>query len=240
VIRPALEELGYEVFVAHEISAPGSITSQVINHILGDELVIANLTALNPNVMYELAVRHAARLPVVTIAENGTLLPFDVASERTVFFVDDMEGVQELRPRIRQAVEEAMREPDPDNPIYRVAQSRVMKDIVAENDPLRYIIDRLDSIERNSRTVQRNFSGVEEQVHMGVVIGGGEEGIMDFERKLRRLVPSSHYTLLSRTGDEVTVEITIPSARVDELELLVEQHYRRWHRKVAQMEQGQT
>ena len=84
VIKPILDELDIETYVAHEISDPGSITNQVIKHILEDDLVVANLTELNPNVMYELAVRHCAGRPFVVLAEKETRLPFDIAQERNL------------------------------------------------------------------------------------------------------------------------------------------------------------
>ncbi|MBU3660376.1 MAG: hypothetical protein FGM14_10925 [Flavobacteriales bacterium] len=146
VIKPILTTAGYKVIAPHEIDTPGSITRQVIQHLLEDEIVIANLTELNPNVMYELAVRHSKRLPVICLVEKGTKLPFDIATERTIFYENDMAGVEILKPKLTKAIKEAIEEKEPDNPIYRVVSDSIMREVAAKDDAQSYILNRLDEI----------------------------------------------------------------------------------------------
>lgn len=155
VIRPIVSALGYQAVAAHELSSPGSITSQVIQHLLESNLVIANLTHLNPNVMYELAIRHSARLPVVILAESGTELPFDVSDQRTIFYTNDMSGAEELKGRLQSACEEAVKDVQPDNPVYKVATASVMKQIVPPADTQAFVLERLEAIEARLSQILR-------------------------------------------------------------------------------------
>ncbi len=95
VVRPAVESCGYEAVRADEIDKPGMITSQVIQHVVEDPLVVADLTERNPNVFYELAIRHALRKPLVQIIRKGEPIPFDVADTRTIYLDHkDLDSVQ--------------------------------------------------------------------------------------------------------------------------------------------------
>jgi hypothetical protein len=160
VIRPVLEGLDFRAVAAHQIPNPGSITKQVIEHLLHDELTIANLTGLNPNVMYELAVRHAIRLPLVVIAHEGTQIPFDVASERTIFYTNDMAGAEELKPLLQRAIGAALDDTDVDNPIYRVVKENIIRGNVPAGDPSQYILDRLDQLTEAVRGISRGDAPV--------------------------------------------------------------------------------
>ena len=110
-------------------------------------MVIANLTELNPNVMYELAVRHAVRLPVVMIAEKGTKLPFDISDERTIFFINDMAGKIELEEKLIRVLQLAINDKKPENPIYRVVKYNIMKKVVGTDDTQKFILGRLENME---------------------------------------------------------------------------------------------
>ena len=86
LVEPAVDALGLGLRVvrADQIDDPGLITAQVIQHLLRARLVIADLSFHNPNVFYELAIRHATGKPTVLICRAEDALPFDISDVRTV------------------------------------------------------------------------------------------------------------------------------------------------------------
>ncbi len=112
LIRPAVESLGYKATRADEIDKPGMITSQVIQSVVNDDLVIADLSCSNPNVFYELAIRHVIRKPLIQIIQKGEIIPFDVGGMRTIFFdLQDLDSVAEAKDNITKQIGEMEEKP---------------------------------------------------------------------------------------------------------------------------------
>jgi hypothetical protein len=106
IINPVLKKVGFsEALRADHICDPGRITDQAIRHVLGDDLVIADLTGGNPNVFYELAARHSVGKPVIQLTDAGETLPFDLADQRTIFFdITDPDSLEQARQDLENAI----------------------------------------------------------------------------------------------------------------------------------------
>jgi tetratricopeptide (TPR) repeat protein len=84
-IKPALEGVGFEIFRADEELQAGDIRTDMFQELLLADLVVADLSIDNPNVWYELGVRHALRMRgVIGIRCRREKMPFDVYSDRSL------------------------------------------------------------------------------------------------------------------------------------------------------------
>ena len=83
LILPALEDAGCEVFRADEEPRAGDIRADMFQELLVADLVVADLTLDNPNVWYELGVRHALRARGVVLVQGPRpYQPFDIYTDR--------------------------------------------------------------------------------------------------------------------------------------------------------------
>jgi hypothetical protein len=107
VIEPACVELGLVPVRADKIAKVGEITEQVFRLIRDSDLVIADVTGGNPNVMYELGLRHTLEKSTLQIGEYGKL-PFDVSAIRTLMFTRTPAGFVDGRKKLQAMLTEVL------------------------------------------------------------------------------------------------------------------------------------
>lgn len=133
VIKEPLEDCGYQPVRADQLDAPGDITRQVIERVYESPLAIADLTFQNANVFYELAIRHAARKPVLQIMQSGEDLPFDVQNTRTIFYdLSDVPRNEEAKRQIKDQIQHIEDTNDIKNPI---SETLKFKSLSESDDP---------------------------------------------------------------------------------------------------------
>ncbi len=192
IISASVESIGYHVIRADKISEPGIITTQIIQHIVDSDLVIADLTERNPNVFYELALRHAIRKPLVQMIKKGESIPFDVAATRIIQFdIHDLDSVDLAKLEIISQVEslEAGKS-EIHNPISVSLDLKMLKESGnAEERSLADVVEAISDLRGAVSSVDKKMS--EEIKHMLETIPFRMESRFDIDlkRRKRRLYP---------------------------------------------------
>ncbi len=108
VIKPAVESLAQDRILikclrCDEVEKSGLIHERMINYILDAEVAVVDISTANPNVYYELGVRHALRDRVtVLIRREGTRNPFNITGMNTIDYDDsDPAKLEQARSKIR-------------------------------------------------------------------------------------------------------------------------------------------
>lgn len=87
IIKPIAEERGYRCYRGDEVHDSGIIDVSMYYGILDADLVIADITTLNPNAVYELGVRHGVRKrKTIIMMEQSNKFFFDLNHVRTITY----------------------------------------------------------------------------------------------------------------------------------------------------------
>jgi hypothetical protein len=104
IIKPIVQDFGYEPIRADHINESGMITNQIIDYIIDSSLVIADLTDSNPNVFYELAIRHIVEKPYIQLMKSDQQIPFDISGMRTIRFDIDLEQADNAKKELSKQI----------------------------------------------------------------------------------------------------------------------------------------
>jgi len=93
-VRRAVEssEVNMRCIRADEMYSTKSVMADVLDLIRRANVVIAEVTSCNPNVLYELGICHAVKDKVVLLTQQPDTLPFDFKHIRTVSYQNSING----------------------------------------------------------------------------------------------------------------------------------------------------
>ncbi len=125
IIQRAIRNVKMQPLRADETEGNRIVHADMFKDLRDQPVVLVDLSMLNPNVMYELGIRHVmSSTGTVLIANEETVkkLPFDIALSRTISYRYDGEHldwdeVERVVPQLQAAIEEARRG-TPDSPVY--------------------------------------------------------------------------------------------------------------------------
>ena len=126
LIKPVFEELGIECFRAKDIIHSGIIDKPMYDWIYKADIVVADLSTLNPNVLYELGVRHSLKpYSTIVIAEDKLdKIPFDLSHlniDPVYHHLGEDIGVQEanrFKKVLKKKVNTIINNPQNDSPVH--------------------------------------------------------------------------------------------------------------------------
>ncbi|HLH11055.1 MAG TPA: TRAFs-binding domain-containing protein [Methylovirgula sp.] len=125
IIEPGVGDAGFEPVRADEELHAGLIHKAMYERLMLSEYAVADLTIFNPNVYYELGVRHAVRpQTTVLMAADASRLPFDVGHLRTLPYRLDEKGrpkeAAAARAALAKRLDDCKRHGEADSPLFKL------------------------------------------------------------------------------------------------------------------------
>jgi hypothetical protein len=95
-VHGPLVDAGFTIERADEIYSTDIVVSDIWRGITGAEIVIAEVSGKNPNVMYEIGMAHTVGRPVVVLGQEISDVPFDLRHRRCLVYDYTPNGARRL------------------------------------------------------------------------------------------------------------------------------------------------
>lgn len=162
VISPVANEFGYEVVRADEMPNSGIITNQLIKALFESPLVVADLTGGNPNVFYELALRHACGKPYIQMVHSGYEIPFDLQGVRTIEYdLSDPDHLKTAGTTLSRHVRSIRDGHKVDSPVSMVMTESLLSQ---DSNAVSVFLEKFWSLESNVELLQKSMDDLKDEI----------------------------------------------------------------------------
>lgn len=148
-IKPTVESVSISAYGVKTITChrgdkenrPGEIIDHILEHLILADIVIADLSGKNPNVFYELGVRHAVKKNTILIADNIADIPFDLRGQRAIPYQYDPIRLVEFRELLKATICNVITtDIQIDNPVRQFLYNKEIERISTASTPPGYDI----------------------------------------------------------------------------------------------------
>lgn len=155
IIKETVESIGFACERADEIPDSGIITEQIKSKLHTADLVVADLTDKNPNVLYEVGIRHALNKPIVSISQEIRGLPFDVSHYRTIKYdPKDLDSVSKCKRLLKEYIKTSIESEQKEGPKIEERPTDIKLQIGLEN-VFRILVDFMPKVEKATENIQK-------------------------------------------------------------------------------------
>ncbi|MCF8409240.1 MAG: DUF4071 domain-containing protein [Crocinitomicaceae bacterium] len=189
IIKPAAEAAGFQCVRGDEIVESGIIDKSMYTMLIYSDLVIADISTDNPNALYELGVRHAAKpFSTIIMKEEEGRIAFDFNHNKIFKYkhLGDDIGVSEAErcvEHLKKLIETVSKNQEVDSPLFEFIGS--IKPHIIDQDEYISIIKDLTTLSDNVYTLVEHASDEMDNSNFG-------EAVKLWER-VSKLVPNETY-----------------------------------------------
>lgn len=164
-LKPLIET-GKELEAFRSTPLRQEIVRQIVNDLVFSHIVVADLTDNNPNVYWELGVRQSFRHGTITIAEEGSKIPFNIASKSVLFYSPENSESEEFNEQFKQAIMDCLSHPDrPDSAVLETVTGRGSIYAIIHREEL---IRRVDGLVTENRLNSMVLEEIYKAAYVGV------------------------------------------------------------------------
>lgn len=190
VIKPLFKEelQDYKLVRADEIAGSALIDVSMYALLLNSDLVIADITTLNSNAIYELGIRHAVKpFSTIIMAQESCKVPFDLDHSRFLKYKDygeylDDDEANVIRKNLKSFIKESEKK-NIDSPLYTFLPKITPPTI--EDDLFEKLMDEVES---KTDTISMYVDKAKELMDEGYF-----EAAIEIWKKLEELLPSNEF-----------------------------------------------
>lgn len=171
-LREIISDIGnkLKLKINVERSAPirGNISNQIIFNLVRSDIVIADLTDFNRNVMWELGVRQSFKHSTILIGEEGTekKLPFDISNIALIHYTIDHSpknpSTITFSENLEKAIVDCINNPErSDSPVLEALSGRsTFYEIITKNETIRKVEGLITECVNNELLLQKSLQAI--------------------------------------------------------------------------------